>query len=195
MAEAAISVRNRRGQNFMQHTEKLLESERIYDGKVVKLRVDTVEMPSGRATKREVLEHRGAVCILPVMADGQIAMIKQWRTAAQEILWEIPAGGLEENEAPEACAARELVEEIGYTAGKLTPLYQCYLAPGYSSEMMWAYLGEELQHVGAQPEEDETIELIIKPLEELLPLIDAGEIRDSKTICALLALHRLRGQK
>lgn len=179
----------------MQHTEKQLETQRIYDGKVVKLRLDTVELPSGRTAKREVLEHRGAVCVLPVMPDGQIAMIKQWRTAAQEILWEIPAGGLEIGEAPEACAHRELIEEIGYKIGKLTPLYQCYLAPGYSSEMMWAYLGEELELVGAQPEEDENIELIIKPLEELLPLIDSGEIRDSKTICALLALHRLRGQK
>lgn len=179
----------------MQHTEKQLETQRIYDGKVVKLRLDTVELPSGRTAKREVLEHRGAVCVLPVLADGQIAMIKQWRTAAQEILWEIPAGGLEEGEAPEACAGRELIEEIGYQAGKLTPLYQCYLAPGYSSEMMWAYLGEELAFVGAQPEEDENIELVIKPLEELLPLIDSGEIRDSKTICALLALYRLQQAK
>ncbi len=176
----------------MQHTEKQLETQRIYDGKVVHLRVDTVELPSGRTSKREILEHRGAVCVLPVMPDGQIAMIKQWRTAAQEILWEIPAGGLEAGEAPEACAAREMIEEIGYKVGKLSPLYQCYLAPGYSSEMMWAFLGEELEFVGAQPEEDETIELVIKPLEELLPLIDSGEIRDSKTICALLALHRMR---
>ncbi|PQV63610.1 ADP-ribose pyrophosphatase [Abditibacterium utsteinense] len=179
----------------MQHTEKQLESQRIYDGKVVHLRVDTVELPSGRTSKREVLEHRGAVCILPVLPDGQIAMIRQWRTAAQEILWEIPAGGLEEGEVPEECAKRELIEEVGYTTGKISLLFQCYLAPGYSSEMMWAYLAEDLELVGAQPEEDETIELVIKPLEELLPLIDSGEIRDSKTICALLALHRQRGQK
>ena len=179
----------------MQHTEKQLSTERIYDGKVVKLRLDTVEMPSGRSAKREILEHNGAVSILPVMPDGQIAMIRQWRTAAQEILWEIPAGGLEENEDPEACARRELIEEIGYECGQLSLLCQCYLAPGYSSEMMWCYLAQDLILVGAQPEEDENIELIIKPLEELLPLIDSGEIRDSKTICALLALHRLRGQK
>ncbi len=179
----------------MQHTEKQLESQRIYDGKVVKLRVDTVEMPSGRTAKREVLEHRGAVCVLPVMPDGQIAMIKQWRTAAQEILWEIPAGGLEIDEAPETCAARELIEEIGYKAGKLTLIYQAYLAPGYSSDMMWAYLGEDLTLVGAQPEEDENIELVILPFEDLLPLIDSGEIRDAKTVAALLALYRLRQGK
>ncbi|HEX9997738.1 MAG TPA: NUDIX hydrolase [Abditibacterium sp.] len=176
----------------MQHTEKQLESQRIYDGKVVKLRLDTVELPSGRTSKREILEHNGAVSILPVMPDGQIAMIRQWRTAAQEVLWEIPAGGLEEGEDPEACARRELIEEIGYECGGLSLLYQCYLAPGYSSEMMWCYLAQDLVLVGAQPEEDETIELVIKPLEELLPLIDTGEIRDSKTICALLALYRMR---
>ena len=179
----------------MQHTEKRLDSQRIYDGKVVKLRLDTVELPSGRTAKREILEHNGAVAILPVLPDGQIAMIKQWRTAAQEILWEIPAGGLEKDEAPEACAGRELIEEIGYKHGKLTLLFQAYLAPGYSSEMLWGYLAEDLELVGAQPEEDENIELVIAPLEELLPLIDSGEIRDSKTICALLALHRLRSAK
>lgn len=176
----------------MQTTEKRLDSQRIYDGKVVKLRLDTVQLPSGRTAKREVLEHNGAVSILPVLPDGQIAMIKQWRTATGELLWEIPAGGLEEGEAPEECAKRELIEEIGYKVGKLTLLFQCYLAPGYSSEMMWGYMAEDLELVGAQPEEDENIELVIKPLEELLPLIDSGEIRDSKTICALLSLHRLR---
>lgn len=178
----------------MQHTEKRLESQRIYDGKVVKLRLDTVELPSGRTAQREVLEHNGAVSVLPVLPDGQIAMIKQWRTATGEVLWEIPAGGLEIGEEPEACAERELIEEVGYKTGKLTLLFQCYLAPGYSSEMMWGYMAEDLELVGAQPEEDENIELVIKPLEELLPLIDSGEIRDSKTICALLSLYRRRQQ-
>ncbi len=176
----------------MTHGEKTISSQRIYDGKVVRLRLDTIELPSGREAKREILEHSGAVCVLPVMPDGQIAMIRQWRTAAQETLWELVAGGLEAGEKPEECARRELIEEIGYQAGKLTPLFQCYLAPGYSSEMLWGFLGEDLELVGAEPEEDETIELVIKPLEELLPLIDSGEIRDSKTICGLLALHRQR---
>jgi ADP-ribose pyrophosphatase len=178
----------------MENTEKQLESQRIYEGKVVHLRLDTVQLPSGRTAKREVLEHRGAVSILPIMPDGQIAMIRQWRTAAQEILWEIPAGGLEENEPPEECAKRELIEEIGYKTDNLTLLFQCYLAPGYSSEMMWCYMAQDMELVGAQPEEDENIELVIKPLEELLPLIDQGVIRDSKTVGALLALYRLRQQ-
>ena len=172
--------------------EKVIESQRIHEGKVVRLRVDTIELPSGHITKREIMEHAGAVCIVPVLPDGRIGMIRQWRSAVQEYLYELPAGGLEPGEAPEECAKRESIEEIGYKIGKLTPLFNCYLAPGYSSEMMWGFLGEELELVGAQPEEDETIELVARPLEEFLPLIDSGEIRDSKTICGLLALLRRR---
>lgn len=174
--------------------ETHVSSQQIHDGKVVHLRVDTLELASGREATREIVEHRGAVCILPVLLDGQLAMIKQWRTAAQELLWEIPAGGLEVGEEPEACAHRELIEEIGYKAGRMTLLYECFLAPGYSSEVITCFLAEELEHVGACPEEDENIELVIAPLEELLPLIESGEMRDAKTICALLALHRRRQQ-
>ena len=174
----------------MSSPEKVLSSEPIYDGKVVNLRVDTIELPSGNVTKREIIEHGGAVCIIPMLPDGRIGMIKQWRSAVQEFLWELPAGGLEPGEEPKDCAGRELIEEIGYEAGKLTLIFQCYLAPGYSSEMMYGYLGEDLEEVGAQPEEDETIDLVPMSLDELLPLIDSGEIRDSKTVCGLLALHR-----
>ena len=174
----------------MNSPEKVLSSEQIYDGKVVNLRVDTIELPSGNVTKREIMEHGGAVCIIPLLPDGKIGMIKQWRSATQEYMWELPAGGIEKGEDPRECAGRELVEEIGYEAGQLTQVFQCYLAPGYSSEMMWGYLGEDLKLVGAQPEEDENIDLVPMSLEELLPLIDSGEIRDSKTICGLLALYR-----
>jgi ADP-ribose pyrophosphatase len=174
--------------------ETHISSQLIHQGKVVDLRVDKVRLASGREASREIVEHRGAVCVLPVKPDGQIAMIRQWRTACQELLWEIPAGGLEEGEAPEACARRELIEEIGYEAGRIAPLFSCFLAPGYSSELIHCYLADELKLVGAQPEEDENIELVIKPLEELLPLIDSGEIRDAKTVAALLALFRLRSR-
>ena len=170
--------------------EKVLESRKIHDGKVVHLRVDTVLLPSGNTSQREILEHRGAVCIVPVLPDGKIGLIRQWRSAVQEFLYELPAGGLEIGEAPEECAKRELIEEIGFEIGTLSPLFQCYLAPGYSSEMMWGFLGENLTEVGAQPEDDETIEFVPTTLEDALKLIETNEIRDSKTICGILAFFR-----
>lgn len=172
--------------------EKRLETQRIYDGKVVHLRVDTIELPSGNLTKREVVEHGGAVAIVPVLGDGRIALIRQWRTAADEYLLELPAGGLEKGEEPEACARRELIEEIGYEMGRVTPLFSVFLAPGYSSELIHIFLGEELREVGAQPEEDEDLEFVPLSLDEALQKIDEGQIRDAKTVAGLLALQRMR---
>jgi ADP-ribose pyrophosphatase len=170
--------------------ETVISSERIYDGKVVHLRIDTIELPSGNITKREILEHKGAIGLLPVLPDGRIGLIRQWRSAVQEYIYELPAGGLEEGETPEECAKRESIEEIGYEVGKITPLFHCWLAPGYSSEMMWGFLGEDLKEVGAQPEEDETIELVPVTLEEALQMVDDGRIHDSKTTCGILAYAR-----
>lgn len=172
--------------------EKVIASERIHDGRVVHLRVDTIELPSGNISKREILEHKGAVCLLPVLPDGNIGLIRQWRSAVQEYIYELPAGGLEEGESPQECARRESVEEIGYEVGKISPLFGCYLAPGYSSEMMWGFLGEELKLVGAQPEDDENIELVPVTLQKALEMVENGEIRDSKTICGVLAYARLK---
>ena len=172
--------------------EQVLSTERIHDGKVVHLRIDTIKMPSGNVTKREILEHKGAVCIVPMLPDGKIALIRQWRSAVREYLYELPAGGLEAGEGLEECAKRESIEEIGYKIGKLTPLFQCYLAPGYSSEMMWGFLAEDLEEVGAQPEADENIELVAVSFEEALQMVESGKVRDSKTICGLLALAQKR---
>ncbi len=172
--------------------ETILSVENLFNGKVVRLRLYSIELPSGHHAKREVLEHGGAVCIVPVLPDGKIGLIRQWRTAAGEWLLELPAGGIEPNEAPDACAKRESIEEIGMQIGKLSPLFQCFLAPGYSSEMMYGYLAEDLTNVGARPEEDENIEFVPVTLEEALQLLDDGKIRDSKTICGLLAYARLK---
>ena len=172
--------------------EKVIASERIHDGRVVHLRVDTIELPSGNISKREILEHAGAVCLLPVLPDGKIGLIRQWRSAVQEYIYELPAGGLEAGESPQECAKRESIEEIGYKVGKISPLFGCYLAPGYSSEMMWGFLGEDLELVGAQPEDDENIELVPVSLQEALEMVENATIRDSKTICGVLAYARLK---
>lgn len=175
-----------------QSPEKILSVENTFNGKVVRLRVYSIELPSGHHAKREVLEHNGAVCIVPVLPDGRIGLIRQWRTAVQEYLFELPAGGIEPGEAPDACAKRESIEEIGMEIGKLSPLFECFLAPGYSSELMYGFLAEDLRDVGAQPEADENIEFVPVTLDEALQMLDDGKIRDSKTICGLLAYARLK---
>ncbi|BCM89567.1 ADP-ribose pyrophosphatase [Abditibacteriota bacterium] len=177
-----------------QSPETILSVENVFDGKVVRLRVYSIKLPSGHIGKREVLKHNGAVAILPVLPDGKIALIRQWRTAANEWLLELPAGGIEQGEAPEECAKRESIEEIGYKISKLTPLFECFLAPGYSSEVLYGYLAEDLEEVGAQPEPDENLEFVPVTLDEALALLDEGKIRDSKTICGLLAYARLKAK-
>jgi ADP-ribose pyrophosphatase len=116
--------------------EETTGSERIYEGRIINLRVDTVRLPSGRESKREVIEHKGAVCIVPVLDDGRVMLVRQFRKASGQSLLEVPAGGLEEGESPEQCAARELMEECGFRPGKLVPIYEAFLAPGYSTGLL-----------------------------------------------------------
>jgi len=175
-----------------QFEEVTLSTERIHEGRIINLREDTVRLPSGREAKREIVEHRGAVCILPVLNDGRIVMVRQYRKPAEAALLEIPAGGLEAGEEPQLCAARELKEECGLTAARLTPLFSFYLAPGYSTELIHCFLAEGMEAGEAEPDEDENLEIEEYSLEELLPMIDDGRIQDSKTVAALLALYRRR---
>ena len=177
---------------IMEHSEETVSSQRIYEGRIINLREDTVALPSGRIAKREVVEHSGAVCVVPVLADGRIVMVRQFRKPAEAALLEIPAGGLNPNEDPMDCARRELIEECGLHGGQLTPLFTCYLAPGYSTELMYGFLGEGFEEGEPEPEEDENLEIEMYSLEEVLPMIDDGLIRDSKTICGLLALYKRR---
>src|SRR5688572_18744005 len=139
----------------MEHFENTLETRRIHEGRIINLREDTVALPSGRTSKREIVEHRGAVCIVPVLPDGRIAMVRQFRKPAEAALLEIPAGGLEKGESPIDCARRELIEECGLRAEQLTPLFECYLAPGYSTELIFGFLGTELHETDIKLDEDE----------------------------------------
>ncbi len=176
----------------MEHFENTLSSRRIHEGRILNLREDTVQLPSGRSAKREIVEHHGAICVVPVQDDGRIVMVRQFRKPVETDLLEIPAGGLNANEDSIDCAHRELMEECGMEAGSMTPLFRCFLAPGYSTELMHGFLGQALIQRVATPEEDENLEIEIYTLEELLAMIDDGRIQDSKTICGLLSLYRLR---
>jgi len=170
--------------------ETLMRAEWAYEGRLVKVRVDTVSLPSGRETTREVVAHPGAVAIVPLHEDGTVSLVRQWRQAAGQVLLEIPAGTLEPGEEPAACALRELVEEVGLRAAKLTHLFSSYLAPGYSTELLHTFLATELKPEQARPEADEAIEAVRLPLAEATAMVLRGELSDAKTICGLLLAER-----
>ncbi|SES70417.1 ADP-ribose pyrophosphatase [Natronincola peptidivorans] len=171
--------------------EKTLKSERIYEGKIINLRVDTVELPQKKYSKREIVEHSGAVGILPITKENKIIFVRQFRKPVEEILLEIPAGKIEANESTEKCALRELKEETGYSAKDIKKILDFYTTPGFTNEVMHIYLAENLEEGTASPDEDEYIELVSLSLEEALEYIKEGKIKDSKTIIAILTYKNL----
>lgn len=175
----------------MELKETAIESKRIYEGKIISLRVDTVRLPNGRVSTREVIEHKGAVAVVPMLDRERIVLVRQYRQPAGRVLLEIPAGGLEPGEDPADCACRELAEEVGYVPGKLTPLFSSYLAPGYSSEILHTFLAEELRPESLERDSDEFLETVTVDLSEAIDLIIAGEIADAKSICGILMASRL----
>jgi ADP-ribose pyrophosphatase len=170
--------------------EEITSSQRIYEGRIINLRVDTVRLESGRDSKREVVEHKGAVCVVPVLDDGRVMLVRQFRLPAGDSLLEVPAGGLEAGESPEECAARELMEECGFRPGRLIPLYEAFLAPGYSTEMMYAFLATDLSEEKLKADDDENISLETFTLDELDKLVDTFQIRDAKTVAAIGCVRR-----
>lgn len=166
--------------------EVTLHSRRVFEGKVVSLRVDTVRIANGREATREVVEHPGAVAMVPFLPDGRVILVRQFRQATGRVLLEIPAGTLHPGEEPEECARRELREEIGYEPGRLERMFSSYLAPGYSSEMLHVFLAGELKPAEGSTDEDETVEAEVLPLQKAVDMIRTGEIKDAKTICGLL---------
>ena len=175
----------------MELREKTLKTERIYDGRVVNLRVDTVELPNGRTSTREVVEHRGAVAVVPILAHDRIVMVRQFRQPTGEVLLEIPAGTLDPGEDPEECARRELTEETGYVAGELRRMLRSYLAPGYSSETLHTYLALGLTQSRPHAEPDEFLEIVTVGLADAVARIGTGGIKDAKTICGILMADRI----
>ena len=175
-------------------SELVSNTRHVYSGRLLKLHVDTVKLPNGRETTREIVEHPGAVAIIPILGNKKLLVVKQYRTAAHKHLMEIPAGTLEPGEAPLSCARRELIEETGYAARRIKKLFSCYLAPGYSTEKIYFFLASQLVPTKPKQAEDESITVQAMDLHEALKAIDRGRIQDAKTICALyyLATHEKR---
>jgi len=168
-----------------------LDSRRIYTGRVVRLDVDTVRFPDGSTGQLELIRHPGAAAIVPCAsdppgADPTILLIRQYRYATGGQLWEIPAGTLDPGEDPEACARRELLEETGVTADRLQRLTSIWTTPGFTTEVIHLYLATGLTTGEPSRERDEFIDVVPQPLSRVLELIRDGEIRDAKTVAAIL---------
>jgi len=172
-------------------TELVTKTRYAYRGRLLKLRVARVRLQNGLETTREIVEHPGAVAVIPVLDDGRILFTRQYRMAARKQLLEIPAGTLEPRETALACARRELIEETGYGARRIRKLFSCYLAPGYSTEKIHFFLGTRLVRGRARQAQDEMITVRAMDLRQGLRAIEAGRIQDAKTICGLyyLATH------
>lgn len=169
--------------------EKLLSSEQIYSGKVLKLNLDTVALPNGRTTKLEILRHPGASAVVPLKDDGRVVLIRQLRHAVGGFIYEIPAGKLDPQEDPRDCAARELEEEIGYRAGSLELLTSIWTAPGFTDEVIHIFQGTNLQQGKQNLDQDEVLEIVEWSLDEAMAKIQDGTIRDAKTIIGLQLVY------
>jgi ADP-ribose pyrophosphatase len=158
----------------------------IFNGRIVSLAVEEHRLPDGRLADFEIVRHPGGAAVLPVLADGRVVLINQFRPAAGGMVLEIPAGRLEPGEVPEACIHRELQEEVGYRAGRLAKLGQMLTAVGFCDEVVHLYVATELLPVAMAPEPDEYIEVLTLSLAEALQMVREGRVSDGKTQLALL---------
>ena len=164
---------------------KVHKTTTLYTGKIFDVVLEKVTLPNGAVKDREIVRHPGAAAMVPLLDDGRVVLIKQYRHAVGEFVWEIPAGTLEPEEAPTACARRELVEETGYEAANLEKLTEILPAPGYTDEHIHIFLATGLKPVNQRLEDDEVLELQPTVFETALAMVAQGEIRDAKTIAGL----------
>ena len=176
----------------MAHTETMLESREIFNGRVIRVTVDKVQLEDGTTSTREIVHHHGGACILPYFADGTICMVRQFRYAMQQELWELPAGKLEKGEDPFEAAKRELEEECGLTADNFIDLGVVYATVGYDSEKIYLWAATGLHSTAQHLDAGEFLDVVKMPFDEALGLVMDGTIKDSKTQVALLKYAQLR---
>jgi ADP-ribose pyrophosphatase len=170
----------------MSSFETVLASERIYEGRLINLRVDQIRTAAGVESVREIVEHPGAIALIALDEAGRVLLVKQYRHAVRAVTLEIPAGTLEPGEEPLAAAQRELREETGYRAGQLDRLGGIFTAPGFSTEYIHFYLATQLTPDRLAMDEDEVIDLFRVPLSEAVDMIQTGRIDDGKSVSGLL---------
>lgn len=174
----------------MDLTEKKISSRTVYDGKILKLTVDSVELPDKKQSVRECVRHCGGAAVLLIIG-GKVALVKQYRYLYGKAIYEIPAGKMEDGEDPAEAAARECEEETGYRA-EVKHLLDIYPSPGYTDEVIHIYLAEKAQFVGQRTDEGEFLSCRFIPLDEVMKTVDSGKICDAKTVAALYKYLALR---
>ena len=172
--------------------EDKISSTQIFSGKLIDLYLDKVRLPNGKKSTREWIDHPGAVCIVPILDNGDILLIRQFRYGPREEFIEIPAGKIDKNEDPLKCGLRELEEETGYKSNKLTFLTNIHPAIGFSNEKMWMYLAEKLELSKKKLDEDEFLELLPTPLNQAIEWVFSGKITDVKTIIGIMWMKELK---
>jgi ADP-ribose pyrophosphatase len=179
--------------------DALVSTRRVHSGRVLQLDLDTVRFPDGSTGELELIRHPGAAAVVPLLSDPTasdplVLMLHQYRYATGGRLWEVPAGTLGPGEDPAVCARRELEEEAGVTAGSLEHLTTIWTTPGFTSERIHLYWARDLTPTRTAHERDEFIEVVPRPLSQVLKDVESGEVCDAKTVCAILyvAGYKLR---
>ncbi len=171
--------------------ERTLKTRRIFNGRIIGLREDTVKLDNGVISKREIVEHPGAVAIIAITKDKKMVLIRQFRKSAGKVLLEIPAGLVHKGESNINGAKRELTEETGYTAGKIKEVFAGYSSPGYSTEVISLYLATGLKKTKQSCDFDEIIKVELYSLEQCLKMLKSGKIKDNKTALGILLANYL----
>ena len=167
-----------------------LHSESVYHGRAFDVRRDEIRLPDGKTARLDIVDHVGAVTLVPVDEQNRVWFVRQYRHAAGEVLLELPAGTVEPGEPPLECARREIREEIGMAAGRIELIGQYFLAPGYSTEFMHVFLATDLHPDPLEGDADEFLSAEAIPLEEVLRMAENGKIRDAKTLASLMLAKR-----
>lgn len=175
----------------MEIEEKTVDSSYVFEGKIIKVKVDEVVLPNGKSARREVVEHGGGVCVLPIDGEGNVYFVRQFRYPYQQAVLEAPAGKREGDEPPIECGVRELREEIGAQAQELISLGYMYPTPGYCGEIIWMYLAKGLRFGAQELDEDEFLNVEKMPLERAYKMVLDGEIPDAKTQIAVMKAYAL----
>jgi ADP-ribose pyrophosphatase len=185
-----VKKRSKIARNDDHLKEKLVRKNVVFKGRMVDFRADEIRLPNGGSALREFMDHPGAVGVVPLLPNGDVVLVRQYRYPVGEVTLELPAGKLDPGENIRACVERELREETGYTAKKITPLLRYWPTPAFANEVLHLFVAEKLTPGRLDPDEDEFLEKVELPFDDAVALVRSGKIMDSKTVIGLLACAR-----